>query len=149
MCVWVDVYFFLKKKKKKKKKKKESMSNLEYSGTERHELSQSKEKTEDGRTVLAKSWERSEVTVDTMQDGGSSKSTSGVWLSWTDLKVEVDVSTGFLKKERKQIVRGSNARARPGEVMAVMGPSGAGKSTLFNALALRGQVCRKSLKSSI
>jgi len=85
---------------------------------------------------IDRSWDSSAVTVDHMHE---LKTGGGVWLSWNDLTVDVDVPAGFLKKERKKIVHGSRGRARPGELLAVMGPSGAGKSTLFNALALRGQ----------
>lgn len=76
-----------------------------------------------------------------------SSASGGVWLSWEDLCVDVDLSNGPLRrKTTKRIIHGSRGRVRPGEVVAVMGPSGAGKTSLFNSLAKRGQGYRVSGK---
>jgi ABC-type glutathione transport system ATPase component len=58
----------------------------------------------------------------------------GLALSWSDIKYSVPVGK---KQPEKQLLKGMDGIARPGEVLAIMGGSGAGKTTLLNVLAGR------------
>lgn len=88
------------------------------------------------RKMMESEWGASATPLSELLRNGS----SGIWLEWNDLCVDVDIGGGFLRKkaEKKRIVHESRGKARPGQVLAVMGPSGAGKTSLFNSLAMRG-----------
>ncbi|XP_034826842.1 dnaJ homolog subfamily C member 10-like [Maniola hyperantus] len=48
--------------------------------------------------------------------------------------ITMEVSTGFLKKSKKTILRNVSGLFKTGQLTAIMGPSGAGKTSLLNAL---------------
>lgn len=64
-------------------------------------------------------------------DYTTTKASSGIFLTWTDLTVTVPSG----KTGRRAILQKLNGYAEPGKILAIMGPSGCGKSTLLDALA--------------
>ncbi|GLD98571.1 hypothetical protein PINS_up007269 [Pythium insidiosum] len=63
-------------------------------------------------------------------------------ITWRNVNFSVKIKNPKTKKlEDKQILRGVNGGASPGELMVLMGPSGAGKSTLLDCIAGRNLNC--------
>ncbi|KAJ0412726.1 hypothetical protein ATCC90586_002356 [Pythium insidiosum] len=63
-------------------------------------------------------------------------------ITWRNVCFSVKIKNPKTKKlEDKQILRGVNGAAAPGELMVLMGPSGAGKSTLLDCIAGRNLNC--------
>jgi len=65
-------------------------NEMSLSGSHRIALNSSTEKAEPS-VPIDRSWATSSVTVDNMHEGHAHKEGAGVWLSWTDLTVDVDV----------------------------------------------------------
>ncbi|DBA00883.1 TPA: hypothetical protein N0F65_008526 [Lagenidium giganteum] len=86
-----------------------------------------------------------EVLTPKADAGGGAFATNSpqLTLEWKNLHLSVPIKNSKSKEvEEKQILKGVNGVARPGELLVIMGPSGAGKSSLLDCISARNHGVR-------